>query len=172
VDLERANGTQNRNGSCSLAVLGAIPSVERLVSTLVLEPLDGTIFLTGEDILVRIKSSNMDFGNFDDPNSEYYTGPQTLSSEGLILGHTHIVVEKIVDATTFPNPASPVFFRGFDGETVDGELSTSINAALLSESGPGVYRLCTITTSQSHRPVLMPIARRGAVDDCIRFTIL
>lgn len=35
----------------------------------------------------------------------------------------------------------------------------------------GNYRVCTMSSASNHQPVLMPVAQRGAQDDCTKFTI-
>jgi hypothetical protein len=35
----------------------------------------------------------------------------------------------------------------------------------------GNYRVCSMTSSSNHQPVLMPVAQRGAQDDCQKFTV-
>jgi len=46
-----------------------------------------------------------------------------------------------------------------------------LTAAVAGGLPAGSYRLCTMTSSSNHQPVLMPVAQRGAQDDCIRFTV-
>jgi len=50
---------------------------------------------------------------------------------------------------------------------VNNVLTTPVNG--LNETGD--YRLCTMTSSFAHQPVLMPVAQRGGQDDCVRFTV-
>lgn len=35
----------------------------------------------------------------------------------------------------------------------------------------GFYRVCTMSSAANHQPVLMPVAQRGAQDDCQRFSV-
>jgi len=168
-----SNGTQNIISSCSSTVQGVIPSVEHLVSTLILEPVNGDILVSGQNVTIIIKTLNMNFGFFDNPNTEYYAEPQTLDVNGSINGHSHITIEKILDDNSFPDPKAPIFFKGLEQSiNFEGNLSVDIDSSILSESGAGTYRICTITSSSSHQPVLMPIARRGATDDCIRVIVI
>jgi hypothetical protein len=39
--LTLADGTQNRNGACSETIQGAIPSVNRMTSTIIINPMNG-----------------------------------------------------------------------------------------------------------------------------------
>ncbi len=61
------------------------------------------------------------------------------------------------------------FFKGLNQKSSDGlTLSLEIPAGTLSN---GKYRICSITGSNSHQPVIMPVARRGSQDDCIRVNV-
>lgn len=48
-----------------------------------------------------------------------------------------------------------------------GLLSVDITAGLAA----GFYRVCTMNSASNHQPVIMPIAQRGAQDDCTKFTV-
>jgi hypothetical protein len=166
------NGTQSKNVSCSLTVFGAIPDFDHMVSTIIIEPENNAIIPLGENFTVTILSTNIDYGFFDDPNSQYYQSPQTINSQGNIQGHNHITIQKIVDPLLPPDARTPVFFKGLNEDTLDGKLSTTVDSQLFNVDGVGEYRICTITASRSHAPVLLPVARRGSADDCIRINIV
>jgi hypothetical protein len=166
--LTLSDGTQSSNVTCSDTVQGVIPSIDNMVSTIIKTPDNNSIFALNDDILIQISSNNMNFGFFTDPNFSYYTDAQSLNAEGKINGHSHVVIEEI-KADGFPDPKAPIFFRGLDQDTVTGELSLVVPGNVFSSSG--IYRICTITSSSSHQPILLPIARRGTADDCIRINI-
>jgi len=161
-----ANGTQFTQESCSNTIQGNIPSVNNMVSTIILEPQGGTKLILGQDFTVKLKSINIEFGYFDDPNTLYYSSPQVLNDVGNIKGHSHIVIQKINNINTVPLATSFIFFKGLNEPGIDGELSVDVPGNLFNTLG--TYRICTLTSSQSHAPVLMPIARRGFSDDCVR----
>ncbi len=167
-----ANGTQQVTSTCSRTVLGALPDVNNMISTIITLPFNGEIIPFGTNFTVIVVSSNIDFGFFDDPQTQYYITPQTLNENGLIKGHTHITVEKITDRFQPLDARFPVFFRGLNGPSEDGSLSVIVDGSAFEETGRGNYRICTITASSSHAPVLMPVARRGSQDDCIRVIII
>jgi transcription initiation factor TFIID subunit 15 len=67
-----------------------------------------------------------------------------------------------LDATTF------AFFKGINNAgDGNGLLSATVPGGLAA----GNYRVCTMGSSSNHQPVLMPVAQRGAQDDCQKFTI-
>ena len=102
--------------------------------------------------------------------------PQTLDVDGNILGHTHVVIQKLSigfdDRVQEPPAANEfVFFKGLnqDDSDIAGRLTVAV-ADGIQETG--LFRICTMTASFGHQPVLMPIARRGAQDDCIRVRVV
>jgi hypothetical protein len=167
------NGTQVKTKSCSNTPQGTLPSFDNMISTLIRSPNDGEIISLGSNITVKIQSININYGFFDNPQQDYYTKPQTVGANGNINGHNHIVIEKISSSGDFPDPRTPVFFQGLDSNADDtNSLSTLVLSTVFTDSGIGLYRFCTLTSSQSHQPVLMGVARRGSADDCIRITII
>ncbi|KAJ3078000.1 hypothetical protein HK102_004804, partial [Quaeritorhiza haematococci] len=168
-NLPLADGTQNKGGSCSLTVQGAIPSFNKMVSTIILSPKDGENINRNKGFTLSVKVLNMQLGNFDDPQRLYYRTPQTLNKNGVIIGHQHVVVQPMPNA----NPQEPLdprnfdFFRGLDFQPQAGNvLSVDVPANQIKNAGP--YRICSITGARAHQPVIMPVAQRGSQDDCIR----
>lgn len=105
-----------------------------------------------------------------DAQATYYSAPQQLDRDtGRIVGHTHVTVQKIDDGSGRPpNAAAFDFFKGINNAPDnDGILSADVAGGL----APGKYRVCTMSSSSNHQPVLMPVAQRGAQDDCQRFTV-
>jgi len=164
-----ANGTQQLFEVCSTTVLGSIPNINNMPSTIILNPKNNDNICIGTDFTVKIKTINMDFGFFDDPSSLYYLSPQNLNENGIIKGHSHVAIQKL-NFDEVPEARDPVFFKGLNGVGEDGVLETAVSGELFTEKGE--YRLCTSTASQGHQPVLAPVARRGFQDDCIRFHIV
>jgi hypothetical protein len=166
-----SNGTQRQISTCSTTTMGALPSFENMVSTIILQPQNSDIVPLNTNVTVIIKSFGIDYGFFDDPTVSYYISPQTLNQNGQIQGHNHITVQKIEDQINPPDPKTPVFFKGLnEDDNNTGILSVEIDGQVFNTTG--VYRICTMTASRSHAPVLMPVARRGAQDDCIRVLVV
>lgn len=165
-----ANGTQINHDTCSLTTLGSFPSVDNMVSTIILEPLNNDKFPLGVDISIVIKTINIDFGYSDDPTTMFQLYPQELNDVGYIKGHSHVAIQQLSDKYTVPSAKNPFFFESLTETSTNGELSTIVDGRMFTEKGE--YRLCTSTSSQSHQPVLMGVARRGFADDCVRFNII
>jgi transcription initiation factor TFIID subunit 15 len=112
----------------------------------------------------------MQTGFFTAAATEYYTQPQTLNAQGQIKGHQHVTIQRLASTTNAPDASVKDFFKGVnDAAPADGTLVVAVPARTLTT--PGTYRICTISGSFSHQPVVMPIAQRGAQDDCIRVTV-
>ena len=165
-----ANGTQQQFQTCSITVQGAIPDIEHMVSTIIIAPANNEQIVLGTNFTIVIKSVNIEYGFFDDPATLYYLSPQRLNSNGIIQGHNHVAIQKLLGPGVVPSAQNPLFFKGLNDASLDGTLSAEVNGALFTEVGE--YRLCTSSASQGHQPVLSPVARRFFQDDCIRFTIV
>ncbi|KAI9218581.1 hypothetical protein BC828DRAFT_399500 [Blastocladiella britannica] len=142
-----------------------------MVSSIILSPASGATIKASSDVTVAVRTQGMNLGFFEDPNTRYYTSPQTLDKQGNIEGHQHVTVQALGNAQAPPNPQTQAlaFFKGLDQATNNGILSVTIPAGTLK---PGLTRICTMTGTRGHQAVLMPVARRGAQDDCIRVTVV
>ncbi|KAL3897775.1 MAG: hypothetical protein SGCHY_003191 [Lobulomycetales sp.] len=167
--LQLADGSQLRAGSCSLTPQGAIPSFDQMVSTLIVEPEDGAELDASKDFVVTIAT-----GFFSDANEQYYTNGQQLNSAGVIQGHQHISIQSISPPSP-PDAREFVFFKGLNEQGRRGRggavlLSVSVPAGSLSSTG--LHRICSITGAFTHQPVIMPVAQRGSQDDCLRVQVV
>ncbi|CAJ0826272.1 3440_t:CDS:2, partial [Entrophospora sp. SA101] len=152
------NGQQFRQGSCSQTIQGEIPSVNKMPSTLIIEPINGQILKSQQSFRVKTKTSNLITGFFTDPNEKYYAEPQLLKN-GVIKGHSHVTIQKL-DGNNLPDAKDFAFFKGLDQPDKNGILSVKVKGL-----SPGDYRICTLVSSFSHQPVIMPVAKRGSQDD-------
>lgn len=92
-----------------------------------------------------------------------------MNSAGDIVGHTHVVVEKLnaLDQTTPTDPNTFAFFKGIDGAQVNGVVSADVTAGLPA----GFYRLASINTAANHQPAVVAVAQHGSLDDMVYFTV-
>ncbi|CAG8620673.1 4904_t:CDS:1, partial [Paraglomus occultum] len=153
--------------TCSTTQLGEIPDITSMPSTLILEPKNGQVMGAGKPFDIKFLVTNMDLGNFDDPNTEYNSFGQQLTREGLIKGHSHVTIQDLGDGKRPPNAESVDFFLGVNQEDNNGLLTVNVPNGLK----PGLKRLCTMSGSFSHQPLVMPVAQRGSQDDCIRLFV-
>ncbi|KAL8711059.1 MAG: hypothetical protein Q9220_004440 [cf. Caloplaca sp. 1 TL-2023] len=161
------NGLQVKGGSCNGIPMGDIPATTNMVSTILTNPVGGCI-QANKDFDVTLQVANLNAGVFTNPTVTYYTAPQALKN-GNIVGHVHVTIQDLganltpdapLDASVF------VFFKGID-DAGDGKggLKVTVTGGLPA----GNFRVCTMSAAANHQPVTMPVAQRGAQDDCVRF---
>jgi hypothetical protein len=165
------NGEQNTAGSCNPIPMGDIPSTNNMVSAVITNPKFGQTFGKNESFTITVQTAHLDAGSFTNPTTTYYTAPQQLNANGDIIGHCHVTVQDLGDFNTQtpPDANQKAFFLGIDDAgNGQGLLSADVSTGLL----PGNYRVCTMIAAMNHQPVNMPIAQRGAQDDCVRFRVV
>ncbi|PGG95556.1 hypothetical protein AJ79_09987 [Helicocarpus griseus UAMH5409] len=163
------NGLQQDGGSCNGIVMGDIPARTNMVSCIILNPQSGDDLEENTDFTIDIQVDNLVAGSFTNPDVTYYSAPQQLVN-GNVEGHSHVTIQSLGDINTQtpPDPDNFVFFKGInDAGDGQGGLSADVEGGLPA----GAYRLCTMNSASNHQPVIMPVAQRGAQDDCIRFTV-
>ena len=156
------NGVQVTSGGCSNTPLGLIPS--RMASALIVTPKDGAVLDSRVPNIVRVVVRNQVTGFFSDPNTQYYTEPQRLLN-GRVLGHQHITVESLESL----NPSKFIFFKGLDDTAINDSLQVEITASTFP--APGAYRICSISGSNTHQPILSKSVKRGPQNDCVRVQV-
>ncbi|KNC97194.1 uncharacterized protein SPPG_07582 [Spizellomyces punctatus DAOM BR117] len=168
--LAASDGTQNRAGACSSTPQGAVPNVNRMVSTIITKPKNAETIDAKKEMVVVVDMRNLETGFFDDPQKDYYMQPQTLNNAGIIQGHQHITIQQMgstqraLDATKF------VFFKGLNDQAKDGRsLSVAVPPGTFKQNG--LHRICSMSGTNAHQPPIMPVAQRGAQDDCIRINV-
>ena len=151
--------------------MGKIPSTSNMISSIITSPMPGQNIAANKDFTVSVQTTGLTAGSFTNAAATYYSAPQNLASNGQITGHTHVTVQdlgKSLTPTTAPDPTAFVFFKGInDAGNEKGLLTAMVTGGLPA----GNYRVCAMTSSSNHQPVLMPVARRGAQDDCQKFTV-
>lgn len=150
--------------------MGNIPAKTNMVSSVLINPKNGDNIEANQDFQIQVQIANFAPGKFTNADRTYYTAPQDLDGSGNIIGHTHVTVQDLGDTL---NPTTPLdasqfaFFKGInDAGNGQGLLAADVAGGLPA----GNYRLCTMTAASNHQPVIMPVAQRGAQDDCVRFT--
>ncbi|CAH1760063.1 12646_t:CDS:2 [Entrophospora sp. SA101] len=165
--LPPTNGQQIETGSCSSTVQGEIPAASKMPSTIIVTPSNGATLPAKQNFDIEVVVGNVVTGSFSDPKKAYYTKPQAISDDGLIIGHLHVVVQELPLISGIPlNPTEFEFFKGLEdaGSSVGSGLvglSTTVDGGLSA----GAYRLCTLSGTETHQPWIMPVAKRGSQDD-------
>ncbi|KAG4433760.1 Pathogenicity cluster 5 protein d [Cadophora sp. M221] len=165
------NGLQVKAGSCNGIVMGKIPSTANMITGIITSPKPMEDLDPNQTFTVSVQTKGLAAGAFTNAQETYYSAPQDLDGSGKIIGHTHLTIQDLGNSlapTQPPDPVSFVFFKGVnDNGNGNGLLSATVTGGLPA----GNYRVCSMTSSANHQPVLMPVAQRGAQDDCQKFTV-
>ena len=152
--------------------MGDIPATTNMVSTIITNPKPGDDLAANQDFNVQLQVANLNAGFFTNPDVTYYSSPQSLDPQnGNIIGHVHVTIQTLGDNLTpqaAPDASTFVFFKGIDDA---GNGQGGLQAAVAGGLPAGSYRVCTMSSAENHQAVTMPVAQRGAQDDCTKFTV-
>lgn len=150
--------------------MGDIPAKNQMVSTVILNPQDGQSIEAGKDFNITVQVANLAAGSFTNAVATYYAAPQSLKG-GVIVGHTHVTVQDLGGSLNPKQPLDATQFAFFKGINDAGNGQGTLQAVVTGGLPEGNFRVCTLTSASNHQPVVMPVAQRGAQDDCTRFTV-
>jgi len=170
VNKPLTNGLQIPGGSCNTAPIGVIPSKENMPSSKFIFPPNFAALAKGQEFTVQLAISHLDTGWFTNPTYTYMSAPQEVNANGDVIGHSHIVIEKLTGfgQTTPMDPTKFAFFKGLNDPAVNGVLSVNVTAGLPA----GYYRISAIHTAMNHQPIALPVAQRGASGDMVYFSVI
>lgn len=154
------NGIQQTGGSCNGIVMGDMPAVAKMSSTIITSPLPGKEPAANTDFDVTVQIANMQLGVFSNPDSTYYANPQQLNAQGVVIGHTHITIQDLGNTLTPTKALDASQFAFFKGINDAGDGNGGLKATVTGGLPAGNYRICTMAGSSTHQPVLMPKAQR------------
>jgi transcription initiation factor TFIID subunit 15 len=120
---------------------------------------------------IAVTQQGMDLGFFTNAKLTYYSAPTFLNGDGLIIGHTHVTVQDLGGSFNPTAPADPTIFAFFLGINTPLNQDSQVFAAVPGGLPAGFYRVCTMVANANHSPVQMPVAQRGAQDDCKYFSV-
>jgi hypothetical protein len=163
------NGQQVKGGSCNPAPMGSIPSTANMPSCKFSNPKNLDTIKANQNFTITMNIQGMTTGNFVNADSNYFAAPQQLDKSGKIIGHSHVVVEKLdsLKQTTPTDPTKFAFFKGLNDPAQNGELSAVVSGGLPA----GTYKVSSINTAANHQPALVPVAQHGSLDDVVYFTV-
>jgi len=169
VRLPLTDGKQIPGGSCNPAPMGVIPSKDKMPASKFVFPTNGDTVPVNQSFTIQLKIQNLETGNFVNAKQNYFSAPQQLNDQGVIKGHSHVVIQQLpgFDSTDILDPQEFAFFRGFNEPDQGGVLTADVTDGL----PVGVYRLASINTASNHQPVLAPVAQHGFMDDVVYFTV-
>ncbi|KAH7339658.1 hypothetical protein B0J17DRAFT_369607 [Rhizoctonia solani] len=163
------NGRQIKGGSCNGVPMGRIVAVDKMPSSKFVFPKNGQTIKANTAFTIRMAIKNLSTGNFVNPATNYYGAPAQTTADGTLIGHSHVVIEKLTSKTqTVPtDPQKFAFFKGLNQAAVGGVLSAEVTAGLSA----GEYRIASINSAANHQPALSAVAQRGSNDDISYFTV-
>ncbi|KAI9787671.1 MAG: hypothetical protein M1839_000202 [Geoglossum umbratile] len=182
------NGKQIKGGSCNAVselpkffcpwfvtdgdvVMGFIPKNTQMTSTVIISPKPGEDLPADKSFTVSLKVKNLQAGQFSNADTQYYSQPQSLNGQGVILGHTHVTIQDMGGSLTPGAPLDATKFAFFKGINDAGDGNGGLTADVTGGLPAGFYRICTMASAFTHQPVIMPVAQRGTQDDCTKFTV-
>lgn len=165
------NGQQLTAGSCNGIPMGKIPAAKNMISAMIVNPQPGDQVTADQTFNISVQTAHLDAGFFVNPTTNYYTAPQDLNRNGDIIGHCHVTVQEI-GSLTDSNPPDPIKFAFFKGIDDNGNGQGLLQAVVTDGLPAGFYRVCTMIAARNHQPVNMPVAQRGAQDDCTKFQVV
>ncbi|KAL6409390.1 hypothetical protein AUP68_05764 [Ilyonectria robusta] len=142
-----------------------------MVSTVFVSPQNGDDVQENTDFDISVQTSGLSAGTFTNAQTTYYSAPQDLDGGGQIIGHTHVTVQDTGNSLNPTNALDATQFAFFKGINDAGNGQGLLTATVTGGLPAGNYRICSMSSAANHQPVLMPVAQRGAQDDCIRVTV-
>jgi hypothetical protein len=169
----QATGQQQRNGQlCSSTQQGLIPDVNNMVSTLITDPAPSATVNGAQGFTVTFTTINLMAGVSVNLQNQYLLSPQTLAGNGKIEGFQQVTIQPLANQARAPQASVTSFYSAVttasDG---NGRTTFTVNVPAGGVGTRGLHRICTMAAAAGGQPVVMPVAQRGAQDDCIRVTI-
>ncbi|GAB1521300.1 hypothetical protein RhiTH_004392 [Rhizoctonia solani] len=163
------DGQQIKGGSCNGVPMGRILAVDKMPSSKFAFPKNGQTIKANTAFTIRMAIKNLSTGNFVNPTTNYYSAPAQTTADGTLIGHSHVVIEKLTSKTqsTPTDPRKFAFFKGLNQAAVGGILTADVTAGLPA----GEYRIASINSAANHQPALSAVAQRGSNDDISYFTV-
>ncbi|KZT58533.1 hypothetical protein CALCODRAFT_432460 [Calocera cornea HHB12733] len=168
-NLPLTNGQQIKTGSCNAAPMGVIISQDKMPSCKFQNPKNMDVIPANTAFTISLLINNLETGNFVSATSNYYAAPAQINDQGILIGHSHVVIEEIdsLTSTTLTDPTRFAFFKGLNDAAVNGLLSAEVSGGL----PPGTYKMSTINSAANHQPALVAVAQHAALDDTVYFTV-
>jgi hypothetical protein len=135
---EITNGLQIQGGSCNPAPMGQIPPTTQMPSAKFQFPPNMGNIDANTAFTIKMGINNMQTGAFVDAEKNYFAAPQQLNAQQQIIGHSHVVIEKLTSLTqTTPlDPTQFAFFQGLNSVAVDGVLTADVSSGLPPGASP------------------------------------
>jgi hypothetical protein len=170
-----ATGQQQPNGGimCVNTVQGMIPEVTKMISSIITAPASAATVNAAQGFQVQFATQNLMAGLTANMQNQFLLVPQTLDpNNGLVQGFMQISIQQLNNPQSAPNAQEFSFFQASAARSdANGLTRFTIDVPANAIRTRGLHRICTIAASAGGQPVIMPVAQRGAQDDCIRVTV-
>jgi len=163
------NGKQVKTGSCNPAPMGVIAATTNMPSSKFVFPANNAVIDAKKTFTIKMAINHLESGHFVNAANNYFAAPQQVNDNGDIIGHSHVVIEKMtsLNQTKPTDPTKFAFFKGLNVAAKNGILNADVTGGL----DEGVYRLASINAAANHQPVLVAVAQHGSLDDMVYFTV-
>ncbi|KAJ7270185.1 hypothetical protein C8J57DRAFT_305191 [Mycena rebaudengoi] len=165
-----ADGLQVTTGSCNPAPIGKIPTTSNMPSVLITTPRNGDIVEADSILNISLAVQGLKNGVYVNPSKNFLAAPQTLDSNGKIVGHYHLVIEELdsLNSTTLNDIQKFVFHQIVKNSDTNGSIKTSISDGLPE----GFYRMTATIHAANYQPIVGPVSQHGSFNDASYFTVI
>lgn len=123
--------------------MGRIVAKDKLPSAKFKYPKNGSLLAANTTFTVEIAVNNFDTGYFSNSETNFLAAPQTVNSNGIVQGHSHITIEAVPSYMS-EDPLDPTrftFFKAINTAASNGILSVAVTNGLPA----GVYRISSVS---------------------------
>ncbi|KAL7416409.1 hypothetical protein BDY24DRAFT_233534 [Mrakia frigida] len=163
TNLALTNGNQVIAGSCNPTPMGSIIAQGKAPSCKFSNPKNGDTIAADTTFTMTMNIVNLQTGSFTNAQKTYFAAPAQLNGNGILIGHSHVVIESIasLDSTTPADTTKFAFFKGLNNAANNGVLSATVTGGLPA----GFYKMSSINSAANHQPALVGVAQHGSLDD-------
>jgi hypothetical protein len=163
------NGQQIRSGSCNPTIMGRIIATSKMPSCKFAFPQNLATLKANTAFTIKMNIKNLVTGNFVNAQQNYYAAPAQVDNSGTLIGHSHVVIEKVdsFQTTKVSDPNVFAFFKGLNAAAQGGVLTADVTGGLPA----GTYKMSSINSAANHQPALAAVAQHGSLDDAVYFEV-
>ncbi|KDQ06754.1 hypothetical protein BOTBODRAFT_140781 [Botryobasidium botryosum FD-172 SS1] len=162
------NGKQQ--AGCNPTIMGMMIAFNKLPSAKFQYPKNLDTLPASQPFTIQVAINNLQTGNFVNAQTNFFAAPSQVNSDGIQIGHSHIVIESVesLTSTSATDPTKFILFQALNNPA-NGNNILSVNVT--HGLSPGVYRAGTVNTASNHQPILASVAQHGLINDVIYFTV-
>jgi hypothetical protein len=166
INMPLTNGQQSKEGSCNPTPMGVLPPSTNMPSSKFVKPKNLDAIKAHTTFEIKLAIRHLEAGHFTNPDTTFYGAPQQLNAGYDIIGHPHVVIEKLSSVSS-TNPSDPSTFAFFKGINTAADRKGNVSVNMTGGLPAGTYKISSIITSANHAPVLVAVAQHGTLDDQI-----